>query len=127
MAKNKLTRMVVTLICNGSLTVWKTLLIPTPNIKFFNNGNKINTKNKFDNNKKNSQNSKKEGKMKKPFEVRIGDWTCSKCNNLNFSFRNKCNRCGIPKEVSEKYQGELMNQEMVNQNINFNFPNDGRF
>ena len=27
----------------------------------------------------------------------------------------------------EKYQGELMNQEMVNQNINFNFPNDGRF
>ena len=83
--------------------------------------------NKFFNNEKNSQNSKKEGKMKKPFEVRIGDWTCSKCNNLNFSFRNKCNRCGIPKEESEKYQGELMNQEMVNQNINFNFPNDGRF
>jgi hypothetical protein len=103
------------------------LIMDEKNIKFFNNGNKINTKNKFDNNKKNSQNSKKEGKMKKPFEVRIGDWTCSKCNNLNFSFRNKCNRCGIPKEVSEKYQGELMNQEMVNQNINFNFPNDGRF
>ena len=86
-----------------------------------------NDKNKKIKNKKNSQNSKKEGKMKKPFEVRIGDWTCSKCNNLNFSFRNKCNRCGIPKEESEKYQGELMNQEMVNQNINFNFPNDGRF
>lgn len=103
------------------------LIMDEKNIKFFNNGNKINTKNKFDNNKKNSQNSKKEGKMKKPFEVRIGDWTCSKCNNLNFSFRNKCNRCGIPKEESEKYQGELMNQEMVNQNINFNFPNDGRF
>jgi hypothetical protein len=103
------------------------LIMDEKNIKFFNNGNKINTKNKFDNNKKNSQNSKKEGKMKKPFEVRIGDWTCSKCNNLNFSFRNKCNRCGIPKEESEKYQGELMNQEMINQNINFNFPNDGRF
>ena len=30
---------------------------------------------------------------KKFFEVREGDWKCSHCNNLNFSFRNKCNRC----------------------------------
>ena len=73
------------------------------NIKYNNNNiDKTNTKNKFDNGKKNAQNSKKEGKVKKPFEVRVGDWTCSKCNNLNFSFRNKCNRCGIPKEYSDK-------------------------
>ena len=23
------------------------------------------------------------------------DWVCLKCNNLNFSFRNKCNRCKV--------------------------------
>ena len=80
-----------------------------------------NAKNKFDNgNKKNNQNqnTKKEGgKNKKHFEVRAGDWTCGKCNNLNFSFRNKCNRCGLPKEMSSKY--EPMNPEMFGQNMNF--------
>ena len=79
-----------------------------------------NAKNKFDNgNKKNNQNqnTKKEGgKNKKHFEVRAGDWTCGKCNNLNFSFRNKCNRCGLPKEMSSKY--EPMNPEMFGQNMN---------
>ena len=23
------------------------------------------------------------------------DWVCIKCNNLNFSFRKKCNRCKV--------------------------------
>ena len=44
---------------------------------------------------------KKNVKPKKPFEIREGDWTCSNCNNLNFSFRVKCNRCFISKEQSE--------------------------
>jgi hypothetical protein len=26
-------------------------------------------------------------------QSRNGDWICIKCNNLNFSFRKKCNRC----------------------------------
>jgi len=39
-------------------------------------------------------------KSKKPFEIREGDWTCFHCNNLNFSFRLKCNRCGLSKELS---------------------------
>ena len=30
------------------------------------------------------------------------DWICTFCNNLNYSFRIKCNRCKINKEVSEK-------------------------
>ena len=30
------------------------------------------------------------------------DWVCTFCNNLNFSFRTKCNRCKVNKEVSEK-------------------------
>ena len=104
------------------------IIMNDKNIKYNNNNiDKTNTKNKFDNGKKNAQNSKKEGKVKKPFEVRVGDWTCSKCNNLNFSFRNKCNRCGIPKEYSDKLAGDLNTQEMMKRNINFNFQNDGAF
>ena len=30
------------------------------------------------------------------------DWICSNCNNLNFSFRTKCNRCKIKKEDSDR-------------------------
>lgn len=26
-------------------------------------------------------------------QCRDGDWVCINCNNLNFSFRKKCNRC----------------------------------
>ena len=26
---------------------------------------------------------------------RQGDWVCLQCNNLNFSFRKKCNRCKL--------------------------------
>ena len=79
-----------------------------------------NAKNKFDNNKKNNQNFKKEGKNKKHFEIRAGDWTCSKCNNLNFSFRNKCNRCGLPKELNNKKMEQNMNYQTMN-GINQNF------
>ena len=81
-----------------------------------------NTKNKFDNNKKNGQNFKKEGKNKKHFEIRAGDWTCSKCNNLNFSFRNKCNRCGLPKELNNK-KIEQINPEIFGQNMNYQLIN----
>jgi hypothetical protein len=90
-----------------------------------NNGNNNNkyqsnrdekNKNKYEGKK----NLKKEGKSKKPFEVRAGDWNCTKCSNLNFSFRSKCNRCGLPKEMSE--QGSIP-PEMIynqnNQNINY--------
>ena len=28
------------------------------------------------------------------------DWICGFCNNLNYSFRVKCNRCGLNKELS---------------------------
>ena len=63
--------------------------------------------NKFDGNKKYQvlvpfTFLKKNVKAKKPFEIREGDWTCSNCNNLNFSFRIKCNRCELAKEQSEQ-------------------------
>lgn len=96
------------------------LLINDKNSKYNNDNEKINKKNKFDSSKKNAQNIKKEGKMKKPFELRAGDWTCTQCNNLNFSFRNVCNRCGIPKEISQKlYKDMVGSQQMPNQNLNF--------
>ena len=55
-------------------------------------------KNKFDDNVKPlimSSMPNKEGKTKLPLEIRAGDWICNYCNNLNFSFRMKCNRCGL--------------------------------
>ena len=39
-------------------------------------------------------------KSQKHFSERIGDWTCFSCKNLNFTFRNVCNRCKLPKERS---------------------------
>ena len=84
---------------------------------------KDNNKNKLDNrNRKNAQNIKKDKNNKKFFEVRAGDWTCVKCNNLNFSFRNKCNRCGLPKELNAKF--ESMNTDILNPNINYPLMNE---
>ena len=69
--------------------------------------NQMGYENKFDGNKKYQilvpfTVLKKNVKTKKPFEIREGDWTCSNCNNLNFSFRVKCNRCELAKEQSEQ-------------------------
>ncbi len=33
--------------------------------------------------------------VSRPSEDSNQDWVCLKCNNLNFSFRKKCNRCKI--------------------------------
>ena len=32
---------------------------------------------------------------KKALTERVGDWLCLNCNNLNFSFRDCCNRCDM--------------------------------
>ena len=48
------------------------IIMNDKNIKYNNNNiDKTNSKYKFDNGKKNAQNSKKEGKVKKPFEMKI--------------------------------------------------------
>ena len=66
------------------------------------NSNSYFPKNYFINNNINNNYVHKHhnNKGKKPFEIREGDWTCFHCNNLNFSFRLKCNRCGLSKELS---------------------------
>ena len=77
-------------------------------------------------NKKNKIEEHKKGN-KKPFEVRLGDWTCSKCENLNFAFRNNCNRCGLSKNLSLQYfyqKQRIMQQQnifvpfLINNNFN---------
>ena len=40
-----------------------------------------------------------------PPETANQDWVCLKCNNLNFSFRKKCNRC--------KVQSREDNQQLI--------------
>ncbi len=66
------------------------------------------------NNNNNEENSeiiipiRKKKKQKKNFEVREGDWTCYFCKNLNFSFRKKCNRCGVNKDYSESQHDKCM-------------------
>ena len=37
------------------------------------------------------------------------DWICTFCQNLNYSFRTKCNRCKIKKEDSEKRKNLFIN------------------
>ena len=32
---------------------------------------------------------------KKALCERVGDWVCLNCNNLNFGFRDVCNRCDL--------------------------------
>ena len=32
---------------------------------------------------------------------RDGDWRCSACNNINFSFRTNCNRCQSPRYATD--------------------------
>jgi len=67
-----------------------------------------------------------EEKTKFPPEVRIGDWICLYCKNLNFSFRIKCNRCGLLRKSSSNllkrkiYYNKYNNLEKHN-NTNNNF------
>ena len=79
------------------------------NSNLFQVQNNINYNQNFNNiiYNQNYQNVKE--KQKKPFVIRAGDWNCFDCNNLNFAFRVKCNRCGLSKEIStQKYNMNLI-------------------
>ena len=36
-------------------------------------------------------------KNRRKINFKKGDWLCQFCSNINFSFRKRCNRCGIDK------------------------------
>lgn len=59
----------------------------------------LNYPNYYQNQKKNMEKKKKK---KVEFVEREGDWYCYRCKNINFSFRNKCNKCQLSKDESEK-------------------------
>jgi len=87
-------------------------------------------KNKFDNDVEPlimSSMSNKEGKTKLPLEIRAGDWICNYCNNLNFSFRVKCNRCGLLR----KSTSHIIKYNYINNKYqymgNYDNYNDGYF
>ena len=48
----------------------------------------------------NQRDSRSRGRENKIFAD--NDWTCKKCNNVNFSFRKECNRCGEPKDGNSR-------------------------
>ena len=67
---------------------------------------------------KNIYNNKYPKKKQKPFTERTGDWICKKCKNLNFAFRQECNRCKLPrKEVEIEEKKEEKKEEEENNNI----------
>ena len=74
-----------------------TFLVKYPAEYFIIPVNKVNKFNKF------KQFELITTKTKKKFVERKGDWKCSKCKNINFSFRSQCNKCKISKEESDKY------------------------
>ena len=87
---------------------------------FFNNlqidNNGIIKNNTFMNNIENNNNN---NNNKKIFKIREGDWNCFNCNNLNLSFRTKCNRCGMTKIISMKKFNKLNNQQNTILNNNY--------
>lgn len=64
------------------------------------------------------------GKYKKkktrPFTERDGDWICNNCKNLNFAFRNKCNRCKISKTDCTEIIKNKEENPIENRSNNFN-------
>ena len=81
--------------------------------------------------------NKYQKKKQKPFMERTGDWICKKCKNLNFAFRQECNRCKFPKkEENENPEKKEENNDIKeNNNIDditnnknyFNYNNGQQF
>ena len=70
---------------------------------------------------------KKENKKKlKKKKEKKTDWLCLNCNNINYSFREHCNRCGIERQMHfptiHLKQGQKINgnntSEIIMNNLN---------
>ena len=76
------------------------LLVNNPSFLINNNKN-IPINNTGNKNKNYGNNEKKKKKNNKEFVEREGDWSCYRCKNINFAFRDKCNKCKMTKDESE--------------------------
>jgi len=54
--------------------------------------------------------------------LRAGDWVCLLCNNLNFSFRNECNRCQMQTKEQNQLQSLYISEDPSLQNDLLNRP-----
>ena len=65
---------------------------------------------------KNNKNmyGKYQKKKSRPFIERQGDWVCKYCRNLNFAFRNECNRCKLLKKVCLETEEQNEENDMKN-------------
>ena len=82
---------------NAKIKVVPVILMNNPSLYL--NYNKFNT---MGNCEDFAGNEKKKKKKKKEFVEREGDWPCYRCKNLNFAFREKCNKCQMTRDESEK-------------------------
>lgn len=71
-------------------------------IYFYNDDNNNISFNKKEKQYFNKDKKKNNKKKKKEFVQRKNDWFCYRCKNINFGFREKCNKCHLKKEESEK-------------------------
>lgn len=96
-----------------------------PLIPLLNKGYKFTPKNYNVNNFDVLNNDKDEDEQKKLLnfikknkylfkENKKEDWYCTFCNNLNFSFRVKCNRCAASKESSKYALKKMLEQQAYN-------------
>lgn len=46
--------------------------------------------------------------MKGPKQKRDGDWKCIVCQNLNFAFRQECNRCQLVSKEHNDHQHNMI-------------------
>ena len=64
-----------------------------------------------ENSRNNMKNFYSFSKINKFRKNKKDDWFCAFCNNLNYSFRVKCNRCGASKEYSDYYIFQKLREE----------------
>lgn len=60
------------------------------------------------------KNDDKKDKYQKTFKgrrMKEGDWICDKCNNLNFSYRDACNRCKKPKSPGSQDNNDKLSSD----------------
>jgi len=53
----------------------------------------------------------KSSKSKKQSKDRSRDWICASCRNVNFAFRQQCNRCKMDKTISEQKKTTWSNSQ----------------